>query len=132
MSRRACGRRGHALSESVLLKDFDYAGEQTCAADGLCATRCPVGIDTGKMMKTLRAGKQGAVGKKVAHWVDAHMAGVTAATRGGLRAAHAVSRMLGEVPLEKLTAGIRRLSGGRVPEWHRWMPRAQHEPGTVV
>ncbi|MBT8429537.1 MAG: FAD-binding oxidoreductase, partial [Gammaproteobacteria bacterium] len=28
---------GHALSESVLLKDFDYAGEQTCAADGLCA-----------------------------------------------------------------------------------------------
>ncbi|MCW9079727.1 MAG: FAD-binding oxidoreductase, partial [Gammaproteobacteria bacterium] len=84
---------GHALSESALLEDFDYAGEQTCAADGLCATRCPVGIDTGKMMKTLRAGKRGAAGKKVAHWVDAHMAGVTAATRGGLRAAHATSRV---------------------------------------
>jgi len=115
---------GHALSESALLKDFDYAGEQTCAADGLCATRCPVGIDTGKMMKTLRAGKRGAAGKKVAHWVDAHMAGVTAATRGGLRAAHATSRVLGEVPLEKLTAGIHRVSGGRVPDWHRWMPRS--------
>ncbi len=115
---------GHALSESALLKDFDYAGEQTCAADGLCATRCPVGIDTGKMMKTLRAGKRGAVGKKVAHWVDAHMAGVTAATRGGLRAAHATSRVLGEIPLEKLTAGIHRVSGGRVPDWHRWMPRS--------
>ena len=115
---------GYALSASRLEQDFDYAGEQTCAADGLCATRCPVGIDTGKMMKVLRADKQGAVGKKVAHWVDAHLAGVTAATRGGLRAAHAASQTFGEVRLEKLTAGIRRVSGGRVPEWHRWMPRA--------
>ena len=117
---------GHALTESRLLEDFDYAGEQTCAGDGLCATRCPVEIDTGKMMKALRAAKNGAGANKLASFVDSHMAGVTAATRGGLRAVHATSGALGEVRLERLTAGIRRLSGGRVPDWHRWMPRASN------
>jgi len=115
---------GHALSESRLMQDFDYAGDETCAGDGLCATRCPVGIDTGKMIKVLRAQKRGPVSKKLAGFVDAHMAGATAATRLGLRAMHATGRAVGEVPLERLTAGIRRISGGRVPDWHRWMPRA--------
>jgi D-lactate dehydrogenase len=61
------------------------------------------------------------------------MAGVTAATRGGLRVAHSVSRVIGEVPLEKLTTGLNRLSGGRVPAWHRWMPRgAQTRSGRLA
>ena len=115
---------GHGLTESRLLKDFDYAGEETCAADGLCATRCPVGIDTGQMMKSLRSRKRGAMGKRLAHWLDGRIAGITAATRLGLRATHATSRAVGEVPLERLTSGIRRISGGRLPDWHRWMPRA--------
>ena len=123
---------GHVHTEAMLLKEFDYAGEQSCAADGLCATRCPVGIDTGKMMKALRADKQGPAAKKIAQWVDSHMAGATAATRGGLRAAHAASQALGEMRLEKLTAGIRHVSGGRVPEWHRWMPRASSHRGVSL
>ena len=116
--------KGIDPATSPLMRDFDYSVEETCAGDGLCATRCPVGIDTGQMMRDLRADKRGATAGKIAHWVDEHMAGATAATRGGLRLVHGVSRISGEVPLEKLTAGIRRLSGGRIPEWHRWMPRA--------
>ncbi len=109
------------------LADIDalaYAIEDTCAGDGLCATRCPVGIDTGQMVRSLRSAKRGDTAKKVARWVDGHMAGVTAATRGGLALVHGASRVVGEVPLEKLTAGLRRISGNRVPDWHRWMPRA--------
>ena len=93
--------------------EFDYAVEETCAGDGLCATRCPVGIDTGQMMRDLRAQKRGTTGKRVASWVGGHMAGVTAATR-----------VVGEVRLEKLTSAIRKVSGERIPDWHRWMPRA--------
>ena len=111
-------------TSSPAMRHIDYQVDETCAGDGLCATRCPVGIDTGQMVRSLRAGKRGATANKVASWVDGHMAGVTAATRGGLRVAHGVSRVVGEVPLEKLTGGLRWLSGGRIPEWHRWMPRA--------
>src|SRR5436190_16807731 len=38
-----------------VLNDFSYAGIDTCAADGLCATACPVGINTGDFVKHLRA-----------------------------------------------------------------------------
>lgn len=34
---------------------YDYQGEQTCAADGMCQVKCPVKINTGEMVKTLRA-----------------------------------------------------------------------------
>ncbi len=103
---------------------YQWLGEGTCAADSLCAARCPVGIDTGAMMKKLRQQGRGRLGRRVASWVDSHMSGVTTATRMGLGLAHGVSRVTGPVPLEMLTQGMRRISGNRIPDWHRWMPRS--------
>lgn len=40
---------------SRLEKDFDYPGNQTCAVDGLCATTCPLGINTGDYIKFFRS-----------------------------------------------------------------------------
>ena len=37
-----------------LARLFDYQGIDTCAATGLCADRCPVGINTGSLIKKLR------------------------------------------------------------------------------
>ena len=37
-----------------MLKRFKYWGSDTCAASGMCATVCPVGIDTGKIIKNWR------------------------------------------------------------------------------
>ncbi len=105
------------------LNGMDYAVEETCAGDGLCATRCPVGIDTGEMVRVLRAESRGATAKGVARWVAGHMGPVTAATRAGLGMTHALSRLAGEQTLERLSSGLTRLSGGRLPQWHRWMPR---------
>ncbi|NUU05031.1 FAD-binding and (Fe-S)-binding domain-containing protein [Leifsonia sp. C5G2] len=36
-------------------RDYRYDGLDTCAADGMCQTACPVRIDTGKLVKRLRA-----------------------------------------------------------------------------
>ncbi len=38
----------------ALREGFRHAGMATCATDGLCAAKCPVGIDTGALVKTLR------------------------------------------------------------------------------
>jgi D-lactate dehydrogenase len=115
---------GCLAAASQLRHAADYPVEDTCAGDGLCATRCPVGIDTGQMVRELRAHRRGNTAVKVANWVDTHMAGVTAATRTGLQLVHGVSRVTGKVPLEKVSGGMRAISGGRIPDWHRWMPRA--------
>ena len=37
-----------------LEKDYEYDGVQTCAVDGMCVTACPVGINTGLLVKRLR------------------------------------------------------------------------------
>ncbi len=114
---------GVDVTTSPLMTAFDYAVESTCAGDGLCATRCPVGIDTGQMVRNLRAGKHGDTGSRIAHWVNAHIDGVARATRIGLNTAHAISRLTGPSVLEQTSKGLRTLSGNRLPDWHRWVPR---------
>jgi Fe-S oxidoreductase len=34
---------------------YDHAVTGSCAADGMCASKCPVGINTGEYVKALRA-----------------------------------------------------------------------------
>ncbi len=39
----------------VLEQEYSYDGLDTCAADGSCRLACPLGIDTGKLVKALRS-----------------------------------------------------------------------------
>ncbi|MEW8624996.1 MAG: FAD-binding and (Fe-S)-binding domain-containing protein [Candidatus Thiodiazotropha sp.] len=110
----------------ALSRQLDYALLETCAGDGLCANRCPVGIDTGQMVRSLREREQGATARRLAGWLEKRISGVTSVTRGTLKLAHVSSRLIGEVPLEKLSSALHRVSGQRIPKWHRWMPRGGH------
>jgi D-lactate dehydrogenase len=40
--------------QRALLEEYEYDSLETCAADGSCQLACPVGIDTGKLVKELR------------------------------------------------------------------------------
>jgi D-lactate dehydrogenase len=116
---RAAGgsARGRRLEE-----DFVWAGDQTCATDGLCATACPVSIDTGLYVKSLRAAAhQGRTA--AAQWVADHFAGVTSAVRALLGGATLARRVLGARALGAISSAARTLSGGRLPLWNRAMPR---------
>ncbi|MGE5399084.1 MAG: FAD-binding and (Fe-S)-binding domain-containing protein, partial [Ignavibacteriales bacterium] len=48
---QATGKNPDRLAN--LKEEFDYYGNQTCATDGLCATSCPVEINTGNLIKEL-------------------------------------------------------------------------------
>jgi D-lactate dehydrogenase len=41
--------------QKALLEEFAYEALDSCAADGSCQLACPVGIDTGRLVKELRA-----------------------------------------------------------------------------
>ncbi|WP_338145275.1 FAD-binding and (Fe-S)-binding domain-containing protein [Cryobacterium suzukii] len=45
---------GNLALMAELEKDYEYDAVQTCAADGMCQTACPVTINTGDLMKRLR------------------------------------------------------------------------------
>jgi D-lactate dehydrogenase len=60
------------LSHQTSLLQFEYRGNQTCATDSMCAEACPVGIDTGKAIKSLRHSKRNALHKLLAQSISKH------------------------------------------------------------
>ena len=74
-------------------RDYPYYGIDTCAATGMCATRCPVGINTGELMKKLKGPTRS---PGMATWSATHMRTLTAAARTGLGAFHAARSVLGD------------------------------------
>jgi D-lactate dehydrogenase len=69
----------------ALLEEYEYDSMETCAADGSCQLACPVGIDTGKLVKELRTERHTERAEKAALGVAKRWAGVEKASRAGLR-----------------------------------------------
>ncbi|OYO20776.1 FAD-binding oxidoreductase [Enemella dayhoffiae] len=55
----AARQRGDSELVNEITERYEYAGNQTCAADGMCSTACPVGIDTGDLARRLRGTQTG-------------------------------------------------------------------------
>lgn len=104
-------------------KTFAYQGLATCALDGLCSTRCPVGINTGELVRALKTEQNGATAKKIAHYAQTHIAPITQMTRFGLNAAAFKAKVFGYQNFTRITQGFSKLTGDRSPIWHEAMPR---------
>jgi D-lactate dehydrogenase len=77
----------HSKRLRELHADYGYEAIDTCAADGLCATGCPVGIDTGKLVKRLRRQAHSELEHELARIAAARFAWVERGARLALRAA---------------------------------------------
>ncbi|HFQ5286515.1 TPA: FAD-binding and (Fe-S)-binding domain-containing protein [Vibrio vulnificus] len=122
-------RAGEKIQASELEKVFEYQGIDTCAATGLCADRCPVGINTGDLVKKLRTAKYQKF-TPIAKWTADHFSATTAIARSGLRANQLASKVIGAPTVGKLTNGLRSLTKGSTPIWYPEYPTAnQHSLG---
>ncbi|AUB76886.1 4Fe-4S ferredoxin [Pseudomonas sp. Lz4W] len=106
-----------------LEKAYAYQGIDTCAATGLCAQRCPVGINTGELVKKLRARSAHSV--KTADWLGNHFTTTLQGARFMLHAANGARMLLGAPRLGKISAALTRASKGRVPLWTNAMPQPE-------
>ncbi|MNV29006.1 sn-glycerol-3-phosphate dehydrogenase subunit C [compost metagenome] len=102
---------------------YEYQGIDTCAATGLCAQRCPVGINTGELVKKLRS--QHATHTKTANWLEGNFAMALQGARFTLHVANGARMLLGAPRLAKLSATLTRLSKGQVPQWTNAMPQPE-------
>ena len=98
----------------ALLEQYEYDGIQTCAADGTCALACPLGIDTGTLIKNFRARERTPRAQRAGLATAKRWATVERASRAGLRA-RPVSKALS-------AAGRALLSDELVPAWPDAMP----------
>ncbi len=115
---------GSAIREA-LVEQYRYDGEQTCAADGSCRLACPVAIDTGKLMKDLRARGHDARAERRALRLATRWAAVERLARAGLRAGGMVARVTGDESVRAVSRTLRRVAGDElVPEWSSALPRA--------
>lgn len=105
-----------------LLQRFDYNANATCATDGLCEQSCPVGINTGKLIKTLRWQHNSKFTTKIAGSIAKHMAGLTSSLRILLKVPHGISKIIGYKTMEACTRFLYRISGRNFPLWTRYTP----------
>ncbi|NNJ19078.1 FAD-binding oxidoreductase [Pseudomonas putida CSV86] len=111
---------------SALERDYRYQGIDTCAATGLCAQRCPVGINTGELVKKLR-GKAARHGK-TADWLVENFHTALSGARLTLRIADGARRLLGAPRLARISHSLSKASKGRLPQWTPAMPQPLKSP----
>jgi len=114
---------GEKQGSAALSKVFDYQGVDTCAATGLCAERCPVGINTGNLMKQLRTARY----KKytpIARWTANHFSTTTKFVRAGLKTNAVAQKVLGNKVVGNIVNGTHHLTAGKTPIWMPEIPTA--------
>jgi D-lactate dehydrogenase len=106
-----------------LQSDFSYQANDTCAADGLCATACPVGIDTGQLVKRLRRIGHGRIAEGIAVFFARHFRQTERLVRLALRFGQWGEMLLGVQTMARATRamqfGLRRAT----LQWGPYMPR---------
>lgn len=105
-----------------LTRAYTYPGKDTCAADSLCSTRCPVGIDTGKMIKELRREAAGSLANKVAARLGSNFKTVAGTIGTTLDVVDGIHKVVGTPLMDRASSFARGASGRRLPLWNREMP----------
>lgn len=114
----------------TLLKEYVYAGEQTCAGDGLCSMSCPMGIDVGDMTHLIRQENTppDSAGYKMWSFAADHYPLVKGGIRGALRMASAGDFLLGDKAMASVCSGLHK--GVKLPLWTPSTPKAYKISGT--
>jgi D-lactate dehydrogenase len=113
---------------AALDAEFPYMALDTCATDGLCATACPVNIDTGQLVKRFRGIRSSAGAKQWAVRISKHFKLTEWALRWALRLGHAAEAVIGVGGMRLLTGTLKHFAGDNLAEW---MPDTPHAAGPV-
>jgi D-lactate dehydrogenase len=118
---------------AALDSDFPYMALDTCAADGLCATDCPVSIDTGKLTKRFRALRHSKLARTMAESAARHFTAAEWGARLALRAGHLVENSFGPNAMPWITRQLDRASRWLLdaPFWQWTYPMPRPRRGRV-
>ncbi len=112
---------------AILRRQYKYYGDQTCATDGLCATSCPMKINTGELTHLIRQldMNHNKTGYKIGEFAANHMAGIKQGLRVVLDVAHLGHVTLGSSLMTSLCRGMNKMG---LPLWTTAMPKKKRQP----
>ncbi|MGB5867437.1 MAG: FAD-binding and (Fe-S)-binding domain-containing protein [Arcobacteraceae bacterium] len=97
---------------------YIYDGEQTCAVDGLCATACPVEINTGALTKDIRENHNSKLAKSVSKMVAKQYGETLFMVRQGFKVLNFVESIIKPQGMRKIRNVI-----PAFPYWFDSMPK---------
>jgi D-lactate dehydrogenase len=89
----------------------------------LCASACPVNINTGDLTKHLRAGLVTSRGEKTALWLSGHFTEVEKILAFVIQLAHSAESVIGVKAIIGLTQVAEKLTGLTLPKWNMAIPQ---------
>lgn len=119
---------GDSSKYKLLLHQYQYDGLDTCAVDGLCATACPVNINTGDLIKRLRSENHSSFANKIALAVARNFGTVEFFTSGALNFGHGINKVFGRRAMTRLTKGLRMV----IPRFPLWTLQLSSSPSVPV
>jgi len=126
---------GDTKTAKSLERDYTYAGLDTCAVDGMCATACPVDINTGDLVRRLRAETQSPSRDAVWAFAAKHWGLVTTLIGQAL----SLARLMPQSLTTAVTWALRRVLGkSDIPQWSSDLPGGgqarvlRHDPSPTI
>ncbi|MGO8722067.1 MAG: FAD-binding and (Fe-S)-binding domain-containing protein [Acidimicrobiales bacterium] len=113
-----------SLEARELWRQYQHAGINTCAADGMCATQCPVGINVADYTAELREARNNTVETSLGTLLARRFAEVEKVARGGLNLGVLANRVHS---LEAITKAVHTV----VPFAPVWSPSIGKSPVPV-
>lgn len=113
------------LRQETIENRFQFMGNESCAGDGLCATSCPLGIDTGVYIKKLR-NQQNTGNKKAQGWavrIADNFDTTQRILKTGLGTVSAVQSIVGNKVMQSIASAVRTVSFNSIPAWNPYMPQ---------
>ena len=115
---------GDRAFAAALDAEFPYMALDTCAVDGMCATACPVSIDTGQLTKRFRRIRHSKRANDFALRLARDFGKLERRMRMGLRVGHAIESVFGTGAMTAITRAMRSLLKAEIPLWSKDVPYA--------
>lgn len=113
-----------------ILEEYKFAGLDTCATDGMCATDCPVDINTGELVKRLRRENHSKAAQANALKVAKNFKLVENAATFSIKTGNFVNQVFGKKAMLNITSSLQSIYGD-FPLWSQQLASHQMKTQTT-
>src|SRR6201984_3339656 len=115
-----------SVGTETLLRQYEYDAIETCAGDGSVALACPVGINTGVLMKQFRHDEHNRTEQYIAEKIAEHWGMAEVGARTALRLNHLATGLYGGLLIAESSLKVARavISKDLIPGWLPNIPPA--------